>query len=69
MLADDEPLSPELRALYEQFEHATTIEARQEIWNAIVTHRRQRETRVGTDAAAAQTETLEKHRRRRLWPF
>ena len=65
----DAPLGHELRALYQQFERAGTIEERQAIWNAIVDHKRARESRVGTDAAKAREETLEQHQRRRLWPF
>ena len=66
--ADEVPPSPELRALYEQFEHAPTVDARQEIWNAIVAHKRNHEVRVGADAAA-RAEAVEQHKRRRLWPF
>jgi hypothetical protein len=62
-------MSPELRALYEQFERATTVQARQEIWDAIVAHKRQRETRVGSEATAARDAVVEQHKRRRLWPF
>jgi hypothetical protein len=67
--ADDAPLGPELRALYEQFERAPTIEERQAIWNAIVDHKRAREVRVGTEAAQAREQVVEQHKRRRLWPF
>ena len=67
--ADDAPLGVELRALYDQFERATTIEERQAIWNAIVDHKRAREVRVGTDAAQARDTAVEQHKRRRLWPF
>ncbi len=61
--------SHELRALYAQFERAATLEERQAIWNAIVAHRRSREVRVGTDAVQARDDVLERHKRRRLWPF
>ena len=69
MPADDAPPGPELRALYEQFERASTLEERQAIWNAIVAHKRQYEVRVGSEAAAARDTVVEEHRRRRLWPF
>ena len=69
MPAEDLPPSPELRALYEQFERAPTVEARQEIWNAIVAHKRRGEVRVGTDAAATRDQVVEQHKRRRFWPF
>ena len=69
MPGDDAPMTPELRALYEQFERATTIEARQEIWDAIVAHKRQRETRLGDEAVAARDAVVEQHKKRRLWPF
>ncbi len=69
MDADDTPMTPELRALYEQFERATTVQARQEIWDAIVAHKRQREVRVGSEAAAARDAAVEAHKRRRFWPF
>jgi hypothetical protein len=65
----DAPLGPELRALYEQFERADTLEERQAIWNAIVDYKRARETRVGSDAVKARDKTVEEHKRRRLWPF
>jgi hypothetical protein len=67
---EDAGMSPELRALYEQFERASGAEARQEIWNAIVAHKRQREERVGTAAEAEAKAVAEEHKkRRRLWPF
>jgi hypothetical protein len=69
MEGNDAPLTPELRALYAQFESAPTVEARQEIWNAIVAYKRGREMRVGSDTAAARDAVLEEHKRRRLWPF
>jgi hypothetical protein len=69
MNTDDAPLTPALRALYEQFERATTVQARQEIWDAIVAHKRQHETRVGSDAVAAREAVVEEHKRRRFWPF
>lgn len=69
MLSDDPSLGVELRALYEQFERAPTIEERQAIWNAIVAHKRSREVRVGSEADQAREETLEQHKRRRIWPF
>ncbi len=69
-MPDDEALlTPELRALYEQFERAPTIAERQEIWDAIVAHRRQREVRVGTEAEATRDKVVEAHKRRRFWPF
>ena len=55
----------ELRALYEQFARAESIGERQ----AIVAHQRGREVRVGTDAAEAREAVVERHQRRRLWPF
>ena len=66
--ADGAP-SVELRALYEQFARADSIGERQAIWNAIVAHQRGREVRVGTDAAQAREAVVERHQRRRLWPF
>jgi hypothetical protein len=66
---DDALPTPELRALYAQFESAPTVEARQEVWNAIVAYKRSREVRVGSDAAAARDAVVEEHKRRRLWPF
>ena len=69
MPADDAPMSPELRAMYEQFEHATSVQARQEIWDAIVAYQRQRELRVGSEATATRDAVVEQHRRRRIWPF
>jgi hypothetical protein len=66
--ADAAP-SVELRALYEQFAHAESLGERQAIWNAIVAHQRGREVRVGTDAAEAREAVVERHQRRRLWPF
>jgi hypothetical protein len=62
-------MSVELRALYEQFARAESIGERQAIWNAIVDHKRGREVRVGTDAAEAREAVVERHQRRRLWPF
>ena len=61
--------SVELRALYEQFAHADSVAERQAIWNAIVAHQRGREVRVGTEAAQAREAVIERHQRRRLWPF
>ena len=58
-----------LRALYEQFARADTIAERQAIWNAIVSHQRSREVRVGTEAEQARDDVLDRHKRRRLWPF
>jgi hypothetical protein len=69
MAADDGAPSVELRALYAEFERASTREARQAIWNAIVAHRRGREVRVGSEAETARGEVLDQHKRRRLWPF
>jgi hypothetical protein len=69
MPGDDAPMTPELRGLFEQFERATTVQARQEIWDAIVAHKRQREVRVGDDAAATRDAVVEQHKKRRLWPF
>ncbi len=66
---DDAAMSVELRALYEQFARAATIEERQAVWNAIVAHHRSREERVGTEAAQARDAVVEQHQRRRLWPF
>jgi hypothetical protein len=59
----------ELRALYAEFERASTREARQAIWDAIVAHRRSHEVRVGSEAETARDAVLEEHHRRRLWPF
>jgi hypothetical protein len=67
--AADAAPSVELRALYEQFARAESIGERQAIWNAIVAHQRGREVRVGTDAAEAREAVVERHQRRRLWPF
>jgi hypothetical protein len=67
--ADDAAPSVELRALYEQFARADSIGERQAIWNAIVAHQRGREVRVGTDAEQARGAVIERHQRRRLWPF
>src|SRR4051812_43964019 len=67
--AGDVTLSVELRALYEQFARADTIGERQAIWNAIVAHHRRGEERVGTDAEQAREAVVERHQRRRLWPF
>jgi hypothetical protein len=69
MVADEAPLTPELRALYEQFERAPTLEARQEIWNAIVAYKRGREVRVEHEAAVERERLLTQHRRRRFWLF
>jgi hypothetical protein len=69
MPGDDAPMTPELRALYEQFERATTVQDRQEIWDAIVAHKRQRELRLGDDTVAARDSVVEQHKKRRLWPF
>jgi len=68
-MATDNAPDVELRALYEQFARAPTIEARQEIWNTIVAHRRRNEVRVGTEAATARAEVVEQHKRRRFWLF
>jgi hypothetical protein len=67
--ADDAAPSAELRALYEQFARADSLEERQAIWNAIVAHQRGREVRVGTDAVQARDAVVERHQRRRVWPF
>ncbi|HZR97518.1 MAG TPA: hypothetical protein VFE37_02360 [Chloroflexota bacterium] len=67
--ADEAAPSIELRALYEQFARAASIAERQAIWNAIVAHQRGREVRVGTEATQAREAVLERHQRRRLWPF
>ncbi|HWP29051.1 MAG TPA: hypothetical protein VNM50_05870 [Chloroflexota bacterium] len=69
MEPDEAPLGPELRALYEQFQRASTLEERQAIWNAIVAHKRAREPRVGSDAARARDAVVEQHQKRRFWPF
>ncbi len=69
MATEEAPLTPELRALYEQFEQAPTLEARQEIWNAIVAYKRSREVRVGDEAALEREQALTRHRRRRFWLF
>ncbi|HZU05858.1 MAG TPA: hypothetical protein VFB73_07790 [Chloroflexota bacterium] len=69
MAADETSPSPELRALYEQFECAPTLEARQEIWNAIVAYQRSREVRVEHEAAVEREQLLAQHRRRRFWLF
>lgn len=66
---EDAATSVELRALYEEFARADSIAERQAIWNAIVAHQRGREVRVGTDAAQAREAVVERHQRRRLWPF
>ncbi|HLH24991.1 MAG TPA: hypothetical protein VK066_20915 [Chloroflexota bacterium] len=67
--ADDAAPSIELRALYEQFARADSIDERQAIWNAIVAHQRGREVRVGTEAVQARDAVVQRHQRRRLWPF
>jgi hypothetical protein len=67
--ADAAGLSVELRALYEQFARTESIAERQTIWNTIVAHQRGREVRVGTDAMRAREAVIERHQRRRLWPF
>lgn len=68
MSADEAP-GTELRALYQQWEQAPTPEARQELWNVIVAHLRNREVRVGTQAEAERAAVVEEHKRRRFWLF
>lgn len=65
------PLTPELRTLYARWEQATTQEARQEAWDAVVAYLRDHEERVGSQAELQRQKTLDEHqkRQRRWWFF
>ena len=65
------PLTPELRALYDYWEAASTQEARQAAWNRIVEYLREHEERVGSQADLQRQKVLDDHekRQRRWWFF
>ncbi|HLI29066.1 MAG TPA: hypothetical protein VKZ60_18515 [Chloroflexota bacterium] len=67
---EEAPLTAELRALYERWQAAATLEERQVAWDRIVAYLRAREVRVGSAAEARRQQALQEHaRRERRWWF
>jgi hypothetical protein len=67
---EEAPLTAELRALYERWQAAATLQERQAAWDRIVAYLREHEKRVGSDAEAHRQRVLrEQARRERRWWF
>jgi hypothetical protein len=67
---EEAPLTAELRALYERWQGATSLQDRQAAWDRIVAYLRAHEKRVGSEAEARRQQALREHaRRERRWWF